>query len=725
MRLVEDPATVSHGPYHRRLIKMFAKKPLAPPKLLPVNPLSFALIPLLSPFHPSVRLSAPTRAATAIVACMNVSCPQDAACAEDSSNFPFCKCNGTLTLINGAYVPGEINGSCVPAMDGQVVATSVLLFATAKYVPASPVVLRGAIPNRTCVNLPAPRAPYPALLLLSSARPCVHRTPPTRVAAGVVAKALSMSCLTATAPKGTVIARAARASSTGSTCCGSTGSTCCGSTGSTGAGSGACETACPANSVCVGESTGATCNCVVGYTKVLLLFSFAPLLVSFSPLPSCSFHSLSRHPFPHPPCPPPHTTPVVDMCKNVSCPAKWNCSSSASIAKCSCPDACYGVKYPDVSTCAVQFGTAVCQCPMPYTRLINNACLSADLPHSDYLDMRNHARAAVGAVPLEWDNTSLTNASNKCYVVHRGHDNEGQNLVVTAPSGWALNARGVHFWVDEGQWYSVDVFPNSCEGGWEKCGHYTQLVWNDTRKVGCAKASCAPSAAVWGGGSTADVWACHYYPPGNGFGHLPFVQDPFYRVQCLSTATCTVVDKKPLCVCAAGQALVNNYKCLSSAQTPLPVPFPPPPLPIHPPHQRWTCVRSSAAHPTATAHLPLALPSAPAQVIATVPSAPAQVIAVEPSVLDQVLATKMHACYGVKCPDVSTCVVQFGTAVCKCPAPFSRLIDNVCSSADLAHSDYLDVHNNARAAVGAVPLVWDDAVAEHAQAWATALTNTS
>ncbi|CAI7885673.1 unnamed protein product [Closterium sp. NIES-53] len=45
-----------------------------------------------------------------------------------------------------------------PAVDGQVVVTSVLLFATAKYSPAPPVVLRGAILNRTCVNLPAPRA---------------------------------------------------------------------------------------------------------------------------------------------------------------------------------------------------------------------------------------------------------------------------------------------------------------------------------------------------------------------------------------------------------------------------------------------------------------------------------------------------------------------------------------------------------------------------------------
>ncbi|CAI7864151.1 unnamed protein product, partial [Closterium sp. NIES-54] len=250
-----------------------------------------------------------------------------------------------------------------PAVDGQVVVTSVLLFATAKYSPAPPVVLRGAILNRTCVNLPAPRAGAVGSLRIlwsvkdgssgasrvmcgkvvfwnqsdysksssalevpggwkkaDAAKTTYAAT--SKVAAGVVLKAQSMSCLTAIALK--------------------------------------------ARDICLNITCLAKCNCS-----------------SSAGVPKCS-------------------CPVVDMCKIVTCPTNCNCSSSAGIAKCSCPDACYGVKCPDVATCVVQGGTAVCQCPAPFTRLNDNKCSSADLPHSEYLDVHN-ARAAVGAVLLVWD----------------------------------------------------------------------------------------------------------------------------------------------------------------------------------------------------------------------------------------------------------------------------------------------------------------------------------
>ncbi|CAI7777117.1 unnamed protein product [Closterium sp. NIES-53] len=82
-------------------------------------------------------------------------------------------------------------------------------------------------------------------------------------------------------------------------------------------------------------------------------------------------------------------------------------------------------------------------------------------------------------------------------------------------------------------------------------------------------------------------------------------------------------------------------------------------------------------------------------------------------------------CYGVKCPDVSKCTYMLGAPVCTCPAPYTRLIDNKCTNATLANSDYLDNQNAARAAVGAIPLVWNATLAAEAQAWATVLTNST
>ncbi|CAI5476290.1 unnamed protein product, partial [Closterium sp. Yama58-4] len=274
-------------------------------------------------------------------------------------------------------------------------------------------------------------------------------------------------------------------------------------------------------------------------------------------------------------------------CSLVSCPSGCSCSDSSGVAKCSCSDPCYGVKCPDVSKCAVQNGAAVCKCPAPFKRLINNQCSSAALPNSDYLDEHNAARAAVGAVPLVWDDAlaararawarTLTTSEHNCRLQHGGNSGEGQNLSGAGPSGWASNGDAVRWWVDEAKWYQLGVFPNGCAGGdWAKCGHYTQppraffalwvwrgawawawawarvqVVWNNTRRLGCAKASC---------GTSRDVWACHYSPQGNFIGQLPYVQDPCFRVLCPSTATCRAVGGKPTCQCPQGQALVNG-KC--------------------------------------------------------------------------------------------------------------------------------------------------------------------
>ena len=44
------------------------------------------------------------------------------------------------------------------------------------------------------------------------------------------------------------------------------------------------------------------------------------------------------------------------------------------------------------------------------------------------------------------------------------------------------------------------------------CGHYTQIVWETTQKVGCAKIQC----------DGFDLWVCNYDPPGNWVGEKPY-----------------------------------------------------------------------------------------------------------------------------------------------------------------------------------------------------------
>jgi hypothetical protein len=67
--------------------------------------------------------------------------------------------------------------------------------------------------------------------------------------------------------------------------------------------------------------------------------------------------------------------------------------------------------------------------------------------------------------------------------------------------------------LEERQNYRNGTFPNvSRTGNWEDVGHYTQVVWRDTREVGCAVAR----------NTRDDFLVCRYWPSGNWMGERPF-----------------------------------------------------------------------------------------------------------------------------------------------------------------------------------------------------------
>jgi pathogenesis-related protein 1 len=68
----------------------------------------------------------------------------------------------------------------------------------------------------------------------------------------------------------------------------------------------------------------------------------------------------------------------------------------------------------------------------------------------------------------------------------------------------------VTVWSSEGTNY--DYATNTCNG---TCGHYTQIVWRATRKLGCAVADC-PSLTF----RTSLV--CDYGPGGNTGTERPY-----------------------------------------------------------------------------------------------------------------------------------------------------------------------------------------------------------
>lgn len=132
---------------------------------------------------------------------------------------------------------------------------------------------------------------------------------------------------------------------------------------------------------------------------------------------------------------------------------------------------------------------------------------SADAFAKAFVDAHNAARAKHCAPPLTWSPKIAKVAqawANKlkakgCVFGHSGNPNYGENL--GAGSIGALDPEStVAMWYDEIKLYK---FPN---GGFSmQTGHFTQLVWTDTRQVGCGHVECNGN----------DIYVCNYDPPGN------------------------------------------------------------------------------------------------------------------------------------------------------------------------------------------------------------------
>jgi pathogenesis-related protein 1 len=132
----------------------------------------------------------------------------------------------------------------------------------------------------------------------------------------------------------------------------------------------------------------------------------------------------------------------------------------------------------------------------------------------DFLNAHNSARASVGVGPMRWDNTVaafarsyINGLRDGCRMVHSGGP-YGENLAWGRPDLAGTGA--VKMWVDERANY--DYNSNSCVGG--QCLHYTQVVWRNSVRLGCAKVRCSNGAGT--------LISCNYDPPGNYNDQRPF-----------------------------------------------------------------------------------------------------------------------------------------------------------------------------------------------------------
>ncbi len=182
----------------------------------------------------------------------------------------------------------------------------------------------------------------------------------------------------------------------------------------------------------------------------------------------------------------------------------------------------------------------------------------------DIVRFHNDARRDVGVGSLVWDANIATYAqewadflkdNKNCEIFDRANNSDhhrstlgrkeknwGENLA------WGIGSPSMSFssivdahgatdgWVSEKECYDYAsnryVWNNSCKSANERIlrrplspgergplntvGHYTQVVWKDTKKVGCGKQTCGEYYDERiGGNAKGIVWVCNYDPHGN------------------------------------------------------------------------------------------------------------------------------------------------------------------------------------------------------------------
>lgn len=137
--------------------------------------------------------------------------------------------------------------------------------------------------------------------------------------------------------------------------------------------------------------------------------------------------------------------------------------------------------------------------------------------------VQSHAavRATLGLPALSWSAQAAEVATDwaqqlcagsrggRAVLRHRPNNRYGENIYWMGGSPTPPGVEeAVRSWADERRFY--DASSGQCSGG--QCGHYTQLVWRNTRSVGCGSATCG----------VGTFWVCNYDPPGNYVGQRPY-----------------------------------------------------------------------------------------------------------------------------------------------------------------------------------------------------------
>ena len=167
---------------------------------------------------------------------------------------------------------------------------------------------------------------------------------------------------------------------------------------------------------------------------------------------------------------------------------------------------------------------------MKYILVVIASADAGEIDRNAIVAEHNKWRAEVGVGKLSYSPELEVSAqawanhlkeSNQCKMQHsKPHGKYGENLYWASAIVWTDGRRElqkvpsekpVDSWGSEKAFYNYKK--NTCKPG-EMCGHYTQMVWKTSTKVGCAYAICTDS--------DEQIWVCQYQPAGNIVGLKPY-----------------------------------------------------------------------------------------------------------------------------------------------------------------------------------------------------------
>lgn len=148
----------------------------------------------------------------------------------------------------------------------------------------------------------------------------------------------------------------------------------------------------------------------------------------------------------------------------------------------------------------------------------------------------NETREALDLPDLTWSpeiaefaqQWSDTLAQEECGTIeHRDQNRYGENIAIrgsTRAGDTFTPEDAVAGWVSEVACWEFGTIngTESCDTACVQdlnsngCGHYTQVVWRNTQRVGCGYSTCVAR------GFNFEVWVCNYDPPGNFIGQAPY-----------------------------------------------------------------------------------------------------------------------------------------------------------------------------------------------------------